>query len=56
MFLPQQLTPGTYTQMFEVLLWCEEFKISYVSLTDTLHAIELKGIQERPREVRHTEC
>ena len=34
-FLPQHLTPGTYTQMFEVLLWCEEFKISYASLIDT---------------------
>lgn len=34
-FLPQQLAPGTYVQMFEVLLWCEEFKISYVSSIDT---------------------
>jgi len=34
-FLPQQLTPGTYTQMFQVLLWCEEFKISYASPVNT---------------------
>lgn len=30
-FLPQGLAPETYVRMFEVLLWCEEFKISYVS-------------------------
>ena len=29
-FLPQQLVPETYIRMFEVLLWCEEYKISYV--------------------------
>jgi hypothetical protein len=29
-FLPQSLTLGTYVQMFQVLLWCEEYKISYV--------------------------
>ncbi|KAF9653722.1 P-loop containing nucleoside triphosphate hydrolase protein [Thelephora ganbajun] len=27
-FLPQRLAPETYTRLFEVLLWCEEFKIS----------------------------
>jgi len=34
-FLPQQLALETYAQTFEVLLWCEEFKISYVSPIDT---------------------
>ena len=34
-FLPQQLAPETYKQMFEVLLWCEEFKISYAFTIDT---------------------
>lgn len=27
-FLPQHLVANTYAQMFEVLLWCEEYKIS----------------------------
>ena len=33
--MPQQLAPETYIRMFEVLLWCEEFKISYGSLINT---------------------
>jgi hypothetical protein len=29
-FLPQRLAPETSVQVFQVLLWCEEYKISYV--------------------------
>lgn len=41
-FLPQQLTPETYVQMFEVLLWCEESKISYASPIELCVSTELK--------------